>query len=92
MTLDQAVHAAQEIDRTYLESVSFYARQSEGGINNPHLRWMVSHIIVCGSENKAMRWLGYIQGVLVAQGRATLADMKDINRRALSSQDRGAKS
>jgi hypothetical protein len=29
-----------------------------------------------GSTNKAMRWLGYLQGVLVAYGEFTLEDVK----------------
>lgn len=29
-----------------------------------------------GSENKAMRWLGYMQGALVATGFFTLDDVK----------------
>jgi hypothetical protein len=30
-----------------------------------------------GSEKKAMRWLGYMQGVLVATGVNTLEDVKE---------------
>lgn len=88
MTREQALAAARAIDTEYLAHVSLYARQSENGINNPHLRWMVEQMADM-SENKTQRWLGYIQGVLVAQGCATLADMKDLNRRAVSSQERG---
>lgn len=87
MTREQALAAARAIDAEYLSHVSLYARQSENGINNPHLRWMVEQMADM-SENKTQRWLGYLQGVLVAQGRATLADMKDINRRAISTSDR----
>jgi hypothetical protein len=90
MTRDQVVTAAQEIDRVYLEPVSKYARQSDTGINNPHLRWMVEQIggrpglvpIAGMTTDKAQRWLGYIQGVLVAQGRASLVEMKQLNKRA----------
>lgn len=91
MTTEEAVTAAQVIDRVYLAPVSLYARQSEGGINNPHLRWMVEQMPGM-AEDKAMRWLGYIQGVLVAQGRSTLSEMKTLNQQAaLTSQDRGEK-
>lgn len=86
MTREQAVAAARAIDAEYLAHVSSYARWSESGINNPHLRWMVEQMAAM-SDNKTQRWLGYIQGVLVAQGRATLADMREINRRATVTQE-----
>lgn len=35
-----------------------------------------------GSENKAMRWLGFCQGVLLATGVFTLDELKDHSRRA----------
>lgn len=39
-------------------------------------RWPVD-----GNESKAMRWLGYIQGVLVRDGVFTLEQVKDHSRR-----------
>lgn len=33
------------------------------------------------SEGKINRWLGYMQGVLVASGHADLDEVKEINRR-----------
>jgi hypothetical protein len=50
------------------------------GIN--HLNYMIDEIVEGGqSEGKANRWLGYLQGVLVATGVATLSQMKDVNKR-----------
>jgi hypothetical protein len=53
------------------------------GRTSEHAMWMLEEIIsgrVTG--NKAQRWLGYAQGLLVAHGRAILAEMKSANRRA----------
>lgn len=50
-----------------------------------HLCWMIGEIQnwdLSGQpkREKAMRWLGYIQGCLVAGGGATLDEMKELNR------------
>lgn len=45
-----------------------------------HLRWMLTGIMnksVAGE--KAHRWIGYVQGVLVAYNAASLEEMKRIN-------------
>lgn len=48
-----------------------------------HLHWMLDEIesfLAVGSREKAMRWLGFIQGCLWADGLYTVAEMKDQNR------------
>ncbi len=49
--------------------------------NQKHLLWMLEQIEygeVTGE--KAHRWIGYIQGVLVAMHVATVGEMRDLNR------------
>jgi hypothetical protein len=83
LILEQAIVAANEIDKRFLKPRTLAVRRSEEGTNFGHLRWMVQEMSAPGfSENKAMRWLGYIQGVVVASGEATLEEMKDLSRRA----------
>lgn len=46
-----------------------------------HLNYMINEIEKHNmSEGKSNRWLGYIQGVLVASGAASLGEMKNVNR------------
>lgn len=48
--------------------------------NRSHLNFMIDEIVsgrVAGE--KSHRWLGYMQGVLVATGSATLEEMKSVN-------------
>lgn len=78
----QACKAAHLIYVRWFGS-SFEPQRTDSGVSSPHLAWMCLEIPNL-SENKSMRWLGYIQGVLVAQGRATLEQMKDISREAIS--------
>ena len=81
MTREQAIITALEIDKKYLEDVEI--KRSEKGQDKGHLRWMVLQMMSESemSINKTMRWLGYIQGVLVAQGHASLDEMKEISRK-----------
>lgn len=86
MNKEQAIVAAVEIDIRYLRPNCDTARQSSSGFNLMHLRWMVEEIERgTMSEGKTMRWLGYLQGVMVGRYGATLEDMKDISRRAAGS-------
>ncbi len=58
------------------ESVRDLKGQSVG-----HAVWMLSGIILGYIQDaKAHRWLGYAQGILVAQNKTTLEDVKNINR------------
>lgn len=53
------------------------------GVGLNHLSWMIQTAHEDGfDEAKTMRWLGYVQGYLVACGRATLDEMKQINKEA----------
>lgn len=78
MNNDQAKVAMKEINDKWF--VNIKSERSESGNTISHLKWMCEQEDL--SENKRMRWLGYIQGVLVARGFATLEEMKDISRRA----------
>lgn len=85
MNKRQAIRAAINIDLLYLQPECPAIEQSKDGVSYPHLRWMVEQIEKDEmSEGKTMRWLGYIQGVLVAIGPSscTLDQMKDLSRRA----------
>lgn len=82
MTRKQAVAAAKEIESLFLRVSEIEVQRSARGATLGHLRWMVKQMAGEMSENKTMRWLGYIQGVLVAKGDATLDEMKDVSRRA----------
>ena len=51
------------------------------GIN--HATWMLEGIAEGYIQyDKAQRWLGYAQGLLVSDGIMVLGEMKDINRKA----------
>lgn len=48
-----------------------------------HLRWMVlalPSLVEEGHKDKALRWLGFVQGALWAKGLATISDLKSCNR------------
>jgi len=48
-----------------------------------HVAWMCSEILVAlaaGEREKAMRWLGFTQGVLWAQGVYAVNEMREQNR------------
>jgi hypothetical protein len=50
-----------------------------------HVVWMVDRIpafLVEGRREKAMRWLGFIQGVAAARGYHSIESLKDMNRPA----------
>ena len=55
----------------------------EDDVSPKHLVWMLQQI--CTEQitgEKAHRWIGYVQGVLVAFGVTTVAQMRELNRRA----------
>lgn len=76
----QCSDAAKAIISRYLNGVE--PKQHHQGLTRQHLRWMCEQIATL-SEAKAMRWLGYVQGVLVAWGVATLTEMKELSRDAV---------
>jgi len=45
-----------------------------------HARWMCEEIANMTDIEKAMRWLGFVQGVLWVTGRRTIDKMRDDNR------------
>lgn len=48
-----------------------------------HLQWMASalpSLVEEGHRDKALRWLGFIQGAMWAKGLTTIADLKRCNR------------
>lgn len=48
-----------------------------------HARWMCSEgvlLVEQGRVEKAMRWLGFVQGVLWAHGLAEISELKDMNK------------
>jgi hypothetical protein len=48
-----------------------------------HLHWMLMAVISgdCHDITKENRWIGYVQGCLVACGATTVEDMRDINKK-----------
>lgn len=76
MNHQQCVKAANKIRELFL--FGHDPIQSLEGNNPNHLVWMVEQIPHL-TENKAMRWLGYIQGALVWGGIATLSEMKQVS-------------
>lgn len=83
MNLQQCIAAAKDIDARYLAPNGYEPARAESGLGRPHLRWMVQQMSAGMSENKAMRWLGYIQGYLVTASIATLDEMKRVNMKAV---------
>lgn len=78
MTREEAVMVA-----THLRFIYFPlhpAIQDAPACSGRHLAWMVEEMERGLSEGKTMRWLGYIQGVLVTLGIAPLEDMKAFSR------------
>ena len=56
------------------------AQKDPQGRSYAHLLWMLNGIqLQYITGNKAHRWLGYIQGMLVAHGIVSLDDMKKLN-------------
>ena len=54
-----------------------------GGSEASHVFWMLITIPIFmreGRTEKAMRWLGFVQGFLWARGMATIDEMKAANR------------
>jgi hypothetical protein len=85
MTKDQALIAADIIDKNYLEPNCSQVKRTALGKELSHLRWMVQEMHNGMSNNKSMRWLGYIQGILVGVYDVSLESMKDLSRVASES-------
>lgn len=59
------------------------AQPLERGTPTEHAAWMICKIpefMAAGRSEKAMRWLGFVQGYLWARGLAGIDEMKEWNR------------
>lgn len=66
------------------EFISATENNVHNGCTNEHLTFMIDSMVSGAvSGEKAHRWLGYLQGVLVATGAASLEQMKDVNKGCL---------
>lgn len=84
------VLTAAQSTRTLLkerEAAASASRDSEGqGIE--HALWMLVGITLGYiQDEKAHRWLGYAQSILVESGRMSLEELKNINRLSSYAQD-----
>lgn len=79
MTRAQALEVARQIDDRLKNMVCI--ERDPNGLSLAHLRWMIAEMGAM-SEAKTMRWLGYIQGVLVAYHVFTLDECKEMSRKA----------
>lgn len=60
-----------------------HSERRESGTGIQHLRWMCEQIMYGEiTDEKAHRWIGYIQGMGVAFSLWTLEEMKELNRSA----------
>lgn len=50
------------------------------GTDLAHLRWMLSELWEMRDTPKAMRWLGFVQGVLIMRGLTTVQTERDFTR------------
>lgn len=48
----------------------------------PHLLWMLHKVLDMEDEQKAHRWIGYVQGVLVCEYECTLDEMRSLTKEA----------
>lgn len=78
MTKEQACNAAVYL---VLKHAFPPAAHDPEGLTTAHLRWMSEQMPQL-TEKKAMRWLGYIQGVMCAKRFETLDTLKRISKEA----------
>jgi len=57
-----------------------YLTADRGGTWQRHLIFMCQEAATFSNREKAMRWLGFIQGALWTKGLATIDELKDMNR------------
>ena len=84
MNLEQCLAAAKRIDDELMAPICPKIERHENGKFLHHLRWMVQEMHNDMSVNKAMRWLGYIQGALVLGYGQTLDSMKKYSMEAVA--------
>lgn len=66
------------------------ATPRERGFTPGHQLWMLEQIaafMLAGRREKAMRWLGFVQGWLWASGYCTIDEMKEANKPVKESSD-----
>lgn len=54
--------------------------EPDPGTSTFHLRWMLDQLHYMKDMDKANRWLGFIQGVLVMRGYTTVREERDFTR------------
>lgn len=87
MDLHECVKAAKLIDSKYMEPICKRVQKTETGKEMWHLRWMVTQMSEEMDEGKAMRWLGYIQGIMVGVYDLPLTEMIELNRKMINGRD-----
>lgn len=81
MSMIRAMQATLELAR---ERDYQFIEFEQPGVDYEHLVSMYNRVIAEPdqfSEGKLGRWLGYMQGVLVANDTCTLDEMKELNKR-----------
>lgn len=74
------VEVAKDMQQTYLSEFDPYRHEEFEG-REEHLVWMLDGIIQGYIQHeKAHRWIGFVQGVLVGRNLATVEHLKKINR------------
>lgn len=76
MTRDQVLKACRHAEKCLLHSDLKVSQRGR------HVHYMIGRIPAFIAENrteKAMRWLGFVQGYLWANNLATIEDMKKVN-------------
>lgn len=91
MEIDHVIAVADHYGSTLVERAG-WVMENDGACTTPgrlaHCRWMCGRIramltqevILDRDVEKAMRWLGFVQGVLWAEGVLTIDQMRDHNR------------
>lgn len=81
------IHSAKIVASQYFaDQDAIFKRAAENGGDATNVSYAIALCrrieIEVESEGKAMRWLGFIQGVLWAEHVFTVHDLKEHNRRA----------
>lgn len=76
------MNVPQEIIDRYDYMLAHYPvrQEDEPGTSPSHLRWMLSKLNKHDDPEKAMRWLGFIQGILTERGRITVTEERNFTR------------
>lgn len=80
---DEQVKTACAAALHALTSGNWIIKPAEHGTPTEHVAWMLTKIpefLAAGRREKAMRWLGFVQGYLWSRGFASIDEMKEWNR------------